>query len=224
MNRYGPVCHEARSYGGFDAELKIRPLEGKCRLTTPPGQHGPKGGKRKRSVYGGQLLAKQQLRTRYGRMKEHQFRSLFKEADRQKGNTGVILLQLLETRLDNVLFRMGLASTRAEARQLISHKAIMVVRTQKRKDESGAEIVTTKEMVVTSRSFQTKAGDVIKVRERAMKQERINDALKLAEERGTPDWVSVNAKDKEGTVQSIPQGDDLPSDVDVQLVIELYSK
>lgn len=199
----GATCRLARRFGK-DLELKVRDIETKCKLSVPPGQHGAR---RKRSTnYGLQLAAKQFLRHKYGVL-ERQFRRLYKEAARRTGNTGVILLQLLECRLDNVVFRMGFASTRREARQLISHKAILV---------NGS--------AVNIPSYQVSAGDVISVREKARSQERITDALTAANDREWAAWVLVDAKKMTGEFKRVPDREDLPPDLNEQLVVELYSK
>lgn len=207
MAKYvGPSCRLARRNGGVDLQLKsrVRELSSKCKLTVPPGQHGAKKGKI--SDYGKQLSAKQVLRRMYGVL-ERQFRRYYQDASRQKGITGSNLLQLLETRLDNVIFRVGFSSTRAEARQLVRHKAILV---------NGK--------LVNIPSYQVKPGDVLEVREKAKSQTRIQDALRLAESHGFPDWVEVDPKKMTSTFKRIPDRIDLPADLNEQLVVELYSK
>ncbi|MEY3263460.1 MAG: hypothetical protein RL717_937, partial [Pseudomonadota bacterium] len=174
MARYiGPKAKLSRREG-TDLFLKSarRSLDSKCKLDSKPGQHGRTSGVRT-SDYGNQLREKQKVKRIYGVL-ERQFRRYFAEADRRKGNTGETLLKLLEARLDNVVYRMGYASTRAEARQLVSHKAIVV---------NGN--------VVNIASYQVKIGDVVAVREKAKKQVRIAEALSLAEQSGFPMWVSV---------------------------------
>ena len=206
MARYiGPKCRLARREG-VDLELKsgIRPTESKCNMNSAPGQHGARRGRL--SDYGNQLREKQKLKRIYGVL-ERQFRRYFAEADRRKGSTGELLLQLLESRLDNVIYRMGFASTRAEARQLVSHKAIMV---------NG--------QVVNIPSFQVKAGDVVAIREKAKKQVRIQEAMGLATQIGLPSWVSVDATKLEGTFKNVPDRAELYSDINEQLVVEFYSK
>lgn len=204
MARYtGATCRISRRYGK-DLEFKVRDIESKCKLAVPPGQHGLR--KKRVTEYGTQLAAKQMLRLKYGVL-ERYFEGLYKKAARQPGVTGVILLNMLECRLDNVVYRMGFASTRREARQLVTHRAIVL---------NGH--------ITNIPSCQVKAGDVISVRERAQSQERIQDALKSATERGFPDWMSVNGKDFSGEIRRSPEKDDLPSDIDVSLVVELYSK
>jgi small subunit ribosomal protein S4 len=146
------------------------------------------------------------LRLKYGVL-ERYFRGLYLKAARLQGVTGILLLQMLESRLDNVIYRMGFAGTRREARQLVSHGAILV---------NGKR--------VNIPSYQVKAGDVISVRERARTQERIQDAIKAAAERGFPEWLAVNSKEFSGEIRRNPDRDDLPSDIDVSLVVELYSK
>ena len=201
----GPKCKLSRREG-TDLYLKSarRSLDSKCKMEAAPGQHGAK--KTRLSGYGLQLREKQKIRRIYGVL-ERQFRRYFAEADRRKGSTGELLLQLLESRLDNVIYRMGFASTRAEARQLVSHKAIMV---------NG--------QVVNIPSFQVKAGDVVAIREKAKKQVRIQEAMGLATQIGLPSWVSVDATKLEGTFKNVPDRAELYSDINEQLVVEFYSK
>lgn len=206
MARYlGPKCKLARREG-TDLYLKSarRSLESKCKIESASGQHGAK--KPRLSDYGLQLREKQKIRRIYGVL-ERQFRRYFAEADRRKGSTGELLLQLLESRLDNVVYRMGFASTRAEARQLVSHKAL-----------------TVNGQVVNIPSFQVKAGDVVAVREKAKKQVRIQEALGLAAQIGMPSWVSVDATKMEGAFKNVPDRAELYSDINEQLVVEFYSK
>lgn len=206
MARYiGPKCKLARREG-TDLFLKsgVRPLESKCKLETPPGQHGARRGRL--SDYGMQLREKQKVRRIYGVL-ERQFRRYYEEAHRRRGTTGEILLQLLECRLDNVVYRMGFASTRAEARQLVSHRAVQV---------NGE--------TVNIPSYQVKPGDVISIREKAKQQVRIQAALELAQQQGFVHWVDVDPKKMEGTFKSIPERSDLPADINEHLIIELYSK
>lgn len=206
MARYlGPKCKLARREG-TDLYLKSarRALSDKCKMESAPGQHGAK--KPRLSDYGLQLREKQKIRRIYGVL-ERQFRRYFAEAERRKGSTGELLLQLLESRLDNVVYRMGFASTRAEARQLVSHKAIVV---------NG--------QVVNIPSFQVKAGDVVAIREKAKKQVRIQEALNLAAQIGMPVWVSVDATKMEGIFKNMPDRAELYSDINEQLVVEFYSK
>ncbi|MGO3857913.1 30S ribosomal protein S4 [Neisseriaceae bacterium CLB008] len=206
MARYiGPKCKLARREG-TDLFLKSarRSLESKCKLDTPPGQHGAR--RTRLSDYGVQLREKQKIRRIYGVL-ERQFRRYFAEADRRKGSTGELLLQLLESRLDNVVYRMGFGSTRAEARQMVSHKAFMV---------NG--------QVVNIPSYQVKAGDVVVVREKSRKQVRIQEALALAGQIGFPSWVSVDPQKMEGTFKNVPDRSELTGDINEQLVVEFYSK
>ncbi len=206
MARYiGPKCKLSRREG-TDLYLKSarRSLDSKCKIESAPGQHGAK--KPRLSGYGLQLREKQKIRRIYGVL-ERQFRRYFAEADRRKGSTGELLLQLLESRLDNVVYRMGFASTRAEARQLVSHKALMV---------NG--------QVVNIPSFQVKVGDIVSVREKAKKQVRIQEAMGLATQIGLPSWVSVDATKLEGTFKNVPDRAELYSDINEQLVVEFYSK
>ena len=206
MARYiGPKAKLSRREG-TDLFLKSarRSLESKCKLDSKPGQHGRTSGART-SDYGNQLREKQKVKRMYGVL-ERQFRRYFAEADR-KGNTGETLLQLLESRLDNVVYRLGFASTRAEARQLVSHKAIVV--------NAG---------VVNIPSYQVKVGDVVSVREKAKKQVRIAEALSLAEQSGFPMWISVDAKKMEGSLKTLPDRSDFNQEVNESLIVELYSR
>lgn len=206
MARYlGPKLKLSRREG-TDLFLKsgVRAIDSKCNLTTAPGQHGARRGRL--SDYGLQLREKQKVRRIYGVL-EKQFRNYYKEAARLKGNTGENLLQLLESRLDNVVYRMGLASTRAEARPLVSHKAIML---------DGR--------VVNIPSYAVSPEQVIAVREKAKKQARIVAALEVAEQREKPTWVEVDTKKMEGTYKRRPERSDLSADINEQLIVELYSK
>ncbi|GAA6169796.1 30S ribosomal protein S4 [Sessilibacter corallicola] len=206
MARYiGPKCKLARREG-TDLFLKsgARPLDSKCKLETTPGQHGGRRGRL--SDYGVQLREKQKVRRIYGLL-EKQFRSYYKEAARIKGATGENLLQLLECRLDNVVYRMGFGSTRSESRQLVSHKSILV---------NGA--------VVNIPSYQIKVGDVVAVRDRAKNQLRITNALELSRQRADVEWVDVNSEKKEGTFKRKPDRSDLPAEINENLIVELYSK
>ncbi|WP_414828639.1 30S ribosomal protein S4 [Alteromonas sp. H39] len=206
MARYlGPKLKLSRREG-TDLFLKsgVRAIDSKCKIDTAPGQHGARRGRL--SDYGVQLREKQKVRRMYGVL-EKQFRNYYKEAARLKGNTGENLLQLLEQRLDNVVYRMGFASTRAEARQLVSHKAIMV---------NGK--------VVNIPSYNVTAEDVVSVREKAKKQSRIVAALELADQREKPTWIEVDSNKMEGTFKRIPERTDLSADINEQLIVELYSK
>ena len=207
MARYlGPKCKLSRREG-TDLFLKsgIKPLDVKCKLDTPPGSTA--GQRRGRlSDYGLQLREKQKLRRMYGVL-ERQFRNYYKKAAHLKGSTGENLLKLLEGRLDNTVYRIGFASTRAEARQLVSHKAI-VVNTH----------------VVNIASFQCSAGDKIEVREKAKSQPRIKNALDIASQVGLPDWVEVDEKKMVGVLTSLPEREDILPDINENLVVELYSK
>lgn len=207
MARYiGPKAKLSRREG-TDLFLKSarRSLDSKCKLDSKPGQHGRTSGART-SDYGNQLREKQKVKRMYGVL-ERQFRRYFAEADRRKGNTGETLLKLLECRLDNVAYRMGFGSTRAEARQLVSHKAFAV---------NGN--------VINIASYQVKPGDVVAVREKAKKQARILEALSLAEQSGMPSWVAVDAKKMEGTFKNMPDRSELTADVNESLIVELYSR
>ena len=206
MARYvGPTCKLSRREG-TDLFLKSRgkSLEGKCKLDQRPGQHGTK--RARDSNYATQLRAKQRIRRIYGVL-EKQFRNYYKAADLQKGATGLNLLNLLESRLDNVVYRMGFASTRAEARQLVSHKSILV-----------------NDTILNIPSAQVSVGDKISVREKSKKQVRIVDALRVADQYGVPAWLEVNPKDFSGSFNSLPDRTDLGSEINEQLVVELYSK
>jgi small subunit ribosomal protein S4 len=206
MARYlGPKCKLSRREG-TDLFLKssVRPLESKCKLETPPGQHGAK--RNRLSDYGIQLREKQKLRRMYGVL-ERQFRRYYKEAARRTGATGQTLLQILECRLDNVVYRMGFAVTRAEARQLVSHKAIEV-------NGKGVNIP----------SYQVKADDVISVREVSKKQLRIQAALQLAKQVGFPEWVEVDEEKMTGKFKTVPERAEFLPDINENLVVELYSK
>ena len=207
MARYiGPKAKLSRREG-TDLFLKSarRSLADKCKLDSKPGQHGRTSGART-SDYGTQLREKQKVKRIYGVL-ERQFRRYFAEADRIKGNTGENLLQLLESRLDNVVYRMGFASTRAEARQLVSHKAL-----------------TVNGVVSNIPSMQVKAGDVVAIREKAKKQARIVEALSLAEQGGMASWVAVDAKKFEGTFKGMPERSDIAGDINESLIVELYSR
>jgi len=207
MARYlGPKCKVSRRHG-VDLSLKsrARPLESKCQLEKAPGQHG-ENRQRRVSDYALQLREKQKLRYMYGIL-ERQFRNCYSEAARRKGSTGENLLRLLECRLDNVVYRMGFGSTRTEARQLVSHKAIMV---------NGK--------TVNISSYLVKPNDVIAVVEKCRKQARIQDSLTLAEQYGFPDWIEVNVKKMEGVFKSVPERSELPPDINESLVVALYSK
>lgn len=206
MARYiGPVCKLSRREG-TDLFLKSRgkSLENKCKLDQRPGQHGAK--RTRNSDYALQLRAKQRLRRIYGVL-EKQFRNYYKAADLKKGATGQNLLNLLESRLDNVVYRMGYASTRAEARQLVSHKSIIV-----------------NDQLINIPSFQVAPGDTVKIREKSKTQQRIKDSLVVAEQYGFPAWVQVDPKNMSGVFSSVPDRADLGSEINEQLVVELYSK
>lgn len=206
MAKYtGPKCKLSRREG-VDLELKsgLRALDTKCKLDQIPGQHGARRGRL--SDYALQLREKQKLRRIYGVL-ERQFRNYYKEAARLKGATGEKLLQLLETRLDNVVYRAGFGATRAEARQLVNHKCILVNKT-----------------IVNIPSYQVSPNDVISVREKARKQTRITDALNLAKQKGIADWITLDENKLEAVFKNVPERSDLPPDINEQLVVELYSK
>ncbi len=206
MARYlGPKCKLSRREG-TDLFLKsrARPIESKCQIDKLPGIQGSRP--KRLSDYALQLREKQKLRRIYCVL-EKQFRKYYKEAARRTGSTGKNLLQILECRLDNVVYRMGFGSTRNEARQLVSHKAIMV---------NGKS--------VNIPSYQVKPSDMVAIREKSKKQLRIQAALDVAEQYGLPDWVDVNTKNMEGVFKSVPERSELPSEINEQLVVELYSK
>jgi small subunit ribosomal protein S4 len=206
MARYlGPTCKLSRREG-TDLFLKsgVRSLDTKCKTETAPGQHGQRRGRL--SDYGVQLREKQKVRRTYGVL-EKQFRNYYKQAARQKGATGENLLRLLECRLDNVVYRMGFGATRAEARQLVAHNAILV---------NGQK--------VNIPSYKIAAGDVVSVRERSKNQLRIQSAMTLAAQRGTGEWIEVDANKLEGTFKRLPDRIDLSPDINENLIVELYSK
>ena len=206
MARYlGPTCKLSRREG-TDLFLKsgVRALDTKCKTETAPGQHGLRRGRL--SDYGVQLREKQKVRRTYGVL-EKQFRNYYKAAARGRGATGENLLQLLESRLDNVVYRMGFGATRAESRQLVAHSAILV---------NGKKL--------NIASYQVKAGDVIAVRERAKSQLRIQSAMSLAAQRGATEWIEVDANKLEGTFKRVPDRIDLSPEINENLIVELYSK
>tara|TARA_B100000686_G_C16766060_1_gene961845 strand:- start:1783 stop:2403 length:621 start_codon:yes stop_codon:yes gene_type:complete len=206
MARYlGPRLKLARREG-TDLYLTsgVRPIDSKCKIEQPPGQHGPRRGRL--SDYALQLREKQKVRRLYGVL-EKQFRNYYKKADRQKGATGENLLRLLEGRLDNVVYRMGFGATRAESRQLISHKAIAV---------NG--------ICVNIPSYQVSAEDVVGVADSAKNQLRISSALQLAAQRGAVEWVDVDSSKMEGIFRRLPDREELPQEINENLIVELYSK
>ena len=207
MARYlGPKAKLSRREG-TDLFLKSarRAIGDKAKFDSKPGQHGRTSGART-SDFGLQLREKQKVKRMYGVL-ERQFRRYFEEADRRKGNTGANLLSLLESRLDNVVYRMGYGSTRAEARQLVSHKAITV---------NGQS--------VNIPSYRVKVGDVVAVREKSKKQNRNVEALQLAQQVGMPSWVEVSIDKAEGTFKKSPDRDEFAADVNESLIVELYSR
>lgn len=207
MARYlGPKAKLSRREG-TDLFLKSarRSIGDKAKFDSKPGQHGRTSGARM-SDYGSQLREKQKVKRMYGVL-ERQFRRYFEEADRRKGNTGANLLSLLESRLDNVVYRMGFGSTRAEARQLVSHKAMTV---------NGQS--------VNIPSYSVKSGDVISVRDKSKKQNRVVEALQLAQQVGMPAWVEVSIDKAEGVFKSVPDRDQFAADVNESLIVELYSR
>ncbi|PWG62125.1 30S ribosomal protein S4 [Sediminicurvatus halobius] len=206
MARYiGPTCKLARREG-TDLFLKsgVRPLDSKCKLDTPPGQHGQR--RTRISDYGLQLREKQKVRRIYGVL-ERQFRNYYAEADRRRGNTGENLLRLLECRLDNIVYRMGFASTRAEARQLVAHRA-----------------VTVNGRVTNIPSAQVSPGDTVGIKEKAQKQLRVQAAQEMAQQNGLPQWVEVDEKAFQGTLKQLPDRADLSAEINEHLIVELYSK
>ena len=209
MARYtGPTCKLARREGS-DLSLKspARAIDSKCKLEQKPGQHGPVARKGKLSDYATQLREKQKVKRIYGLL-ERQFRGYYAKAARRKGNTGESLLQMLEQRLDNVIYRMGFAVTRPQARQLVSHKGVLV---------NGK--------TVNLPSYQVKAGDAIQLSEKAQKHLNVTEALTLAQQMDlTPGWCEVDAKKFSGVFKAVPDRADLPSDINEELIVELYSK
>lgn len=206
MARYiGPTCKLSRREK-TDLGLKsgLRALDTKCNMEQPPGVHG--AGRGRLSEFGMQLREKQKVRRIYGVL-EKQFKNYYKKASGQKGATGENLLRLLEQRLDNIVYRMGFGSTRAEARQLVGHKAILV---------NGK--------IVNIPSYTVQPGDVISIREKAKNQQRIKDALELRKQREIEEWISVDEKAMEGTFKSIPERSELPTEIQENLIVELYSK
>lgn len=205
MARYiGPTCKRARREG-TDLMLKsgIRSLDSKCKLDLPPGQHAKKP---RMTDYGLQLREKQKVKRTYGVL-EKQFRNYYKKAAHRKGVTGEILLQILEMRLDNVVYRMGFSATRAEARQLVRHKSILV-------NGEGVNIP----------SYQVQEGDVVSLSEKAKAQLRVKAALDIAKQRGVPDWIETRYETFAGTFKRIPLRTDLAADINENLIVELYSK
>ena len=207
MARYlGPKAKLSRREGA-DLLLKSarRSISDKAKFDSKPGQHGRTSGQRT-SDFGLQLREKQKVKRMYGVL-ERQFRRYFAEADRRRGNTGTNLLGLLESRLDNVVFRMGFASTRAEARQLVSHKAVLV---------NGQSCNIPSALV--------KSGDVVSVREKSRNQNRVKEALELAKQIGFPAWVEVAVEKAEGTFKKVPDRDEFAADINESLIVELYSR
>lgn len=208
MARYrGPRCKLSRREG-TDLELTsgVRALNTKCNPELPPGQHGARKGRL--TEYGVQLRSKQMVRRIYGVL-ERQFRNYFQKAAQKKGSTGENLMQMLECRLDNVVYRMGFAATRAEARQLVTHKAILV-----------------NDRMVNVPSYQVSPGNIVSVREKAKAQDRIKAALELSKQRTTHEWYEVDEKSLTGTCKAKPERNDFPVELfeKLQLIVELYSK
>jgi small subunit ribosomal protein S4 len=202
----GPKAKLSRREG-TDLFLKSarRSIADKSKFDSKPGQHGRTSGQRT-SDFGLQLREKQKVKRMYGVM-ERQFRRYFEEADRRKGNTGANLLFILESRFDNVVYRMGFASTRAEARQLVSHKAMLV---------NGQS--------VNIPSYLIKVGDIVSVRDKSKKQVRVAEALQLAAQVGFPAWIETNADKAEGTFKKVPDRDEFAADINESLIVELYSR
>ncbi|MGM0476175.1 MAG: 30S ribosomal protein S4 [Pseudomonadota bacterium] len=210
MARYiGPKCRLCRREGEKLYLKGEKCTSSKCPMENrayPPGQHGQTARRGRMSDYAMQLREKQKLRRSYGIM-EHQFRLYYKEADRRKGSTGENLLQLLESRLDNVVYRMGFATSRDEARQLVRHNG-----------------VTLNGRKMNIPAHQVRAGDVIAVAEGSRDQLRVQRALEVAEDRGFPEWIEVDSKKREGIYKAVPQRSELPMETNEHLVVELYSK
>ncbi len=206
MARYiGPKCKLSRREGtDLGLKSRVRALDTKCNMEKVPGQTSER--RRRLSDYGLQLREKQKVRRIYCVL-EKQFRNYYKKAAKTKGATGDNLLQLLERRLDNVVYRMGYGSTRSEARQLVSHKAIEV---------NGS--------VVNIASYQVSAEDVVSVREKSRTQDRIKSSLSIAEQYEFPDWIEVDVTAMTGVFKRIPERTDLPAEINEQLIVELYSK
>jgi small subunit ribosomal protein S4 len=209
MARYiGPTCKLARREGA-DLSLKspARAIDSKCKLEQKPGQHGATARKGKMSDYAVQLREKQKVKRIYGLL-ERQFRNYYKKASSKKGNTGESLLQLLESRLDNVVYRMGFAVTRPAARQLVSHRGVLV---------NGK--------AVNLPSYQIKTGDQVQLTEKAQRQLRVEESLKVSTDMDlAPAWVEVDTKKFSGVFKAMPERSDLPSDINEALIVELYSK
>ncbi|HEY0914573.1 MAG TPA: 30S ribosomal protein S4 [Solimonas sp.] len=206
MARYiGPKCKLSRR-AGTDLLLKsrARSLDSKCKIETRPGQHGAV--KPRLSDYALQLREKQKLKQMYGVL-EKQFRNYYLKASSKKGSTGLMLLQMLECRLDNVVYRMGFGRTRSESRQLVSHKAVLV---------NGKP--------VNIPSYQVQVGDVVEIREKSRSQGRVAESLSIASQAGMPDWIDVDEKGLKGTFKAVPTRDQIVPDINEQLVVELYSK
>ncbi len=208
MAKYtGPKCRQCRREGGKLFLKGEKCFTAKCAIENrpfPPGQHGQR--RTRLSDYATQLREKQKLRRIYGVL-ENQFRNYYKDAARIKGSTGENLLQLLECRLDNVVYRMGFSSSRSEGRQLVRHNAVSI---------NGKR--------VNIPSFQVKPSDTVSINEKARKQYRIQSALDLAQQRGIADWIDVDIKKMEGVFKSRPEREELPADINEHLVVELYSK
>jgi small subunit ribosomal protein S4 len=206
MARYiGPKLKLSRREG-TDLFLKsgVRPIESKCKIDHPPGQHGQR--RTRLTDYAVQLREKQKVRRIYGVL-EKQFRNYYKKADRQKGATGENLLKMLESRLDNVVYRMGFGSTRAESRQLVSHKSIAVNGT-----------------IVNVASYQVRPDDTVAVIEKSRGQLRIQAALQLASQRAAIEWIDLDSGNFQGVFKRLPDREELPAEINENLIVELYSK
>ena len=209
MARYtGPTCKLSRR-DGVDLSLKsaLRDIDSKCKFDRLPGMHGASGARRQKNTeYGLQLREKQKVKHMYGIL-EKQFHLYYKKASAKKGSTGENLLMLLECRLDNVIYRMGFASTRAEARQLVSHKSVLI---------NGA--------VVNIPSYQVSINDEIAIREKSKKQSRIQLAIELAKQGTQPEWIDIDSDALTGVFKNVPARGDLSPDIVEHLIVELYSK
>ena len=206
MGRYlGPTCRLSRREGSdLSSKSGLKGIENKCKFNKLPGRFGES--KSKPSEYCLQLREKQKLKRTYGLL-EKQFKLYFIRASKLKGSSGENLLKMLETRLDNLVYRLGFACTRAEARQYVSHK-----------------MVTVNDSVVSIASYIISPGDIIAIREKSKKQARINFAMELVKTKGIPDWLDIDSKSLSGKLVRPPSRDDLPSDINENLIIELYSK
>ena len=208
MAKYtGSKCRQCRREGGKLFLKGEKCYTAKCAVENrpfPPGQHGQR--RQRLSDYATQLREKQKLRRIYGVL-ERQFHTYYQEASRKKGSTGEVLLQLLEGRLDNVVYRMGFSASRSESRQLVRHNGISV---------NGAR--------VNIPSYQVRPNDVIRVNEKCREQLRIQSAMDLAQQRGVADWIDVDTKNMQGVYKARPERSEMPADINEHLIVELYSK